>query len=136
MNQLLRRFRGGDGEIDYEELRARAMYPELIGRQVEADTSTPHFMNCACGMLIMSSAALAGERAECQGCAREIADQAGRERKLPSTRLPPPRVMSRRGESRVLAGIAVFVIVACGYFVVRLFDAPPRAQAAERLVLD
>jgi len=136
MEKLRARFGIGADEIDYEALKARALYPDLIGRTVEADANTPHFMNCDCGMLVMTSELLAGERTECRGCQDELVDQANREMRLPSVRLPPPKVMSKRGEGRVLRGLVLFCIVTGSVGAARFMSAPPRAQAVDALQLD
>ncbi len=132
MENLLARFRTGDAkkneesyEIDFDAMRARALYPELIGRQVEADKFTPPFMKCDCGMLAVTTRELHGKRTTCESCKRNRALE------LTSSEAPPIRTMSKRGESRVLFALVVCCIMAAGFFGTRFSDAPPRAHADE-----
>lgn len=130
-------FRGDDFDYATEAVRVTAIDdPHVeIGRQVEAD-DTLHFMNCACGVVIMTTPLLKGERMVCFSCREFAKVQAELEKTLPSVRLPPPQTISKRGEGRVLVGLVLFCIVIAGVFGTRFIDAPPRAQAAEGPALD
>ena len=118
----------GEDEIDYGALRARAMYPDLIGRKVEADKFTPFFMKCGCGMLVMTSRELALQETTCENC------KANAEKFTHNSAAPATGTLSRRSESRTLFLVVVFCLVVAGAMGARMWDAPPRAQAMlERL---
>jgi hypothetical protein len=130
MEKLLKRFATDKDEIDYDALRARATYPDLIGIQVEADAHTPYFMKCACGMLVMTSRELALKETICANCHmnEELAATTGS--------APDTRTLGKRGEGRMMFALVAFCAIAAGAIGSRVWDAPPRAQADAQVTLN
>lgn len=123
MGNLASLFKPANDEPDWDALRARSMYPELIGRTVEADDLTPFWMHCRCGMLVHTTRELAGQAVTCANCNTNSVAASH------ASVVPAPRAMSRRGESRMTFAVTVFVLVVGGAIGIRFMSAPPRAQA-------
>ena len=125
MESLLARFKiaNGSDEPDYDAMRARALYPELIGVKYRADDNAPYFMRCECKMLVVTSRELHTKSTVCENC------RDNREAELHSSEAPQVRTMSKRGESRILFALVVFCLLAVGVVGLRVMDAPPRAHA-------
>lgn len=143
MANLLERFKSDETETDADKahfamLRDCAQYPDVIGRSPDdikpawdgAKLERTHWMHCKCGMMVLTSTELAGQDATCENCHMN----AGRPRAYSTE--PQMRAMTKRGESRVLFAVAMFVLIAGGTIGSRMWDAPPRAQAASERVLD
>ncbi len=133
MANLQRLFKTDDIKVDdetkaFEELKSRSMYPELIGKM--APEHGPSWMSCRCGMLVITTAGLAGEQTVCRGCRDDEEAALGR---APGRVSVAPPTMGRNTERRVLFGLVAFVLLVGSVVGSRFVDAPPRAQATDQM---
>ena len=140
MDALLKLFRTKSDasdydETDYEALRAHAMYPDLIGRKVQADAQTPYWMRCDCGMLVMTHRELSGQDTVCASCKRAVHDAIDMDMRGEgaSTRNTAMRPATER---RILFGLVVGVLLIGWTMTQRMYDAPARAHADNHVQLD
>lgn len=100
MGNLLQRFK--PDEPDWAALRSRAVYPELIGRTAPAGDTVP-FMKCDCGMLVLTTRELHGQRTVCNNCEANA--------KIPdlATQAHAP-VLGPRNVRRVHIAVAIIVL--------------------------
>lgn len=142
MANLLERFRsaGQEPEIDWGALKRQSMYPELIGRTVDdikpmfgAECAAPYWMNCPCGILVMTTPDMQGKTATCAGCKQHQHDMLDG---LVRDATPVTVTLKPQTERRMLFGLVVFCLMAAGVVGSSMWDAPPRAQASSPVQLD
>lgn len=129
-----------DPEHDYTRSINLALYPKLIGRKsvdikpiYEGTTiGIPAWMNCDCGVMVMTSDDLHGQATRCGRCFQEAAEGNGGTGRLNIIRRPV--TIRPRAERRVLIGLLVFCLVAGSFIGARFLDAPPRVQAEPQSV--
>ncbi len=114
MNLLKLFFRDDEkiGEPNWEALRSKSIYPDLIGRTVEADEFTPHWLRCGCGMLVMTTEDLSGQTTRCSGCLKTAHDAVDGKGAVPLAYQKP--VMKQETERSVSFALILFCIVAAG----------------------
>lgn len=132
MGSLLARFRDAN-EPDWEDLKRRSMYPDLIGRKVTADAHTPYWLRCGCGMLVMTARDLAGGSTVCANCMQHQHDAVDGIGVFVPQRNP---TLKPGTERRMLFGLVVFCLLAAGLIGQRVWEAPSRTHTTTYLQLD
>ncbi len=119
-------------EPDWADLKRRALFPDIIGRKPSDDT-TLYWMNCGCGMLVMTTCDHAGQAIVCASCKRlqhDAVDGIG------TFEPPRPVTLRPKTERQVLAVLVFLCLVGAGVLGDRVYDAPARAHADGHVQLD
>ena len=135
MVKLRELFRIGNAsdDIDWDALKVRALYPDLIGRKSEdivpalgSKLDILCWMKCDCGMMVMTTPDLHDQRTTCAHCRRHAHDAVDGIGVFTEQRTTTIRPQTER---RLLFALVVFCVVAASVFGNRMLDAPPRVQA-------